>query len=150
SYQRIDKTSACNPGAGSAHVLTASATYDQGWNKPTLITNARGKQTILAYYASGTGMSLLHTATRPTIAEGTPVYSFDYTSIGKVNTATVPVATGTGIVTQYSYDGTGNLISTILDPGTGSHKHLTTSFGYDAQGDVISTSDPRLINTTSC
>ncbi len=137
SYQRIDKVSLCNPNAGSTHVLSASAVYDQTWNKPTSVTDARHNTTTLAYYNSGTGTSLLHTATRPTIAEGTPVYTFAYTSIGKVDTATGP----TGVVTKNNYDpsGNGNLLSTIVDPST---LNLTTSFLYNADGDVTSTTDP--------
>jgi len=141
SYQRIDKVSLCNPGAGSTHVLSASAVYDQTWNKPTSVTDARNKTTTLAYYNSGNGTSLLHTATCPTIAEGTPVYTFAYTSIGKVDTATGP----TGIVAKNTYDGSGNgnLLSTINDYSTGSgHLNLTTSFLYNADGDVTSITDP--------
>jgi YD repeat-containing protein len=55
----------------------------------------------------------------------------------------------TGIVTHNDYDGSENLLDTIVDPGTGSHLHLTTAFGTDAQGDVTSTTDPRGFVTTS-
>src|SRR6185312_5389428 len=106
---------------------------------PTSVTDARHNTTTLTYYNSGSGKSLLHTATRPTITEGTPVYTFAYTSIGKVDTATGP----TGIITKNTYDGSGNgnLLSTIADYATG-HFNLTTSFLYNAEGDVTSTTDP--------
>ncbi|MBV9569844.1 MAG: RHS repeat protein, partial [Alphaproteobacteria bacterium] len=148
SYKRIDKVSSCNPNAGSGHVLSAAASYDQTWNKPLTIKNFGGKTTTLTYYDDNeTGASLLHTAKRPIIAEGQPVYTFAYTNIGKVDTSTGP----TGIVTQNNYEPSGsrNLLSTVVDPGTGTHLNLATAFGYDAQGDVTLTVDPRANATTS-
>ncbi len=139
---RVDTASNCSTTAGAAHVLHANATYHQTWNKPTSVVNARRYKTTLTYYASGSGKSLLHTATRPAITEGTPVYTFAYTAIGKLDTATGP----TGILTKDNYDSAGNLTSTILDSGG---LNLTTAFGYDPQGDVSSTTDPRNFVTTS-
>jgi len=148
SYKRIDKVSSCDPNAGSAHVLSASASYDPTWNKPLTVNNFRNKQTVLTYYDDAeTGASLLHTATRPSITEGQPVYTFTYTNIGKVDTSTGP----TGIATKNNYESSSsrNLLSTVLDPGSGTHLNLTTTFGYDAQGDVTLTVDPRSNATTS-
>jgi YD repeat-containing protein len=55
-----------------------------------------------------------------------------------VLTTTDPV----GTVTQYSYDGSGNLISVTRDAGTG-RINQRTSFAYNARGDVISVLDPK-------
>ncbi|MBI3677515.1 MAG: RHS repeat protein, partial [Proteobacteria bacterium] len=139
SRKKIDKSSGCNPNAGSSHVLSVSATWDSTWNKPLTITNARGQTTTFTYNNSGNGTSLIATATRPTVTQGTPVYSFSYNAIGKMLTATDP----TGLVTSNSYDGLGNLLSTVLDPGTSPHIAGTTSYTYDASGDVLTTTDPR-------
>jgi RHS repeat-associated protein len=159
NFWKVDAASNCNTGAGSTHVLHSSAVYDQTWNKPTSVTNARGKTTILDYFGiaagscpTGNGTSLLCKATRPTITEGTPVYTFAYTSIGKVDTATAPFhASGpaTTITTKNLYDSAGNLESTTVDPGTG-ELGLETDYGYDDIGDVTSTTDPRAIYTNSC
>lgn len=151
SHKRVDRVSNCEPNAGSTHVLSASAVYDQTWNKPTSVTNARGFTTTLDYFGipggacpTGNGTSLLCKATRPTITEGTPIYNFAYDSKGKLTDVTGP----TGIVTHSVYDANENRTSTVLDYGTG-HLNLTTAFGYDPQGDVSSTTDPRGNVTTS-
>src|SRR6185312_12950651 len=139
-FWKVDKTSACNTAAGSSHVLHASATWDPTWNKPLTVTNFRNKTTTLTYYATSdpTGDSLLHTATRPTIPEGTPVYTFAYDAKGKVTDATNP----SSIQTHNGYDASENLTSNITDYGTG-HLNLTTGYGYNSDGDVTNTTDPR-------
>jgi YD repeat-containing protein len=142
-YWRVDTASSCNTGAGSSHVLHASAIWDQTWNKPLTVTNARGYTTTLAYYAGGNGASLPETATRPTIAEGSPVYNFTYDSKGRPLTAVVPFTSSQTVTSSNTYDSTyENLLTTTLDPGTG-HVASTTSFSYDAQGDPITSTDPR-------
>ncbi len=148
SYKRVDKVSACDPNAGSAHVLSVSAIYDQGWNKPTQITDARLKTTTLAYHDNTElGTSLLETATRPQITEGVPVYKYDYNSNGQLAQVTDPDL----IVTHNDYNAAGYLSKTTLDYSTGSgHLNLATSFGYDGQGNVTSTTDPRTILVNSC
>ncbi len=145
---KVDKTSACNTGVGSSHVLHASATWDSTWNKPLTVTNFRNKTTTLTYYGSGSGASLLHTATRPTVPEGTPVYTFAYDAKGKATDLTGP--TTPAIVTHNGYDGSENLTSTVVDYNVGSgHLNLTTGYGYDSDGNVTSTTDPRGNVTTS-
>jgi RHS repeat-associated protein len=115
--------------------------WDQTWNKPTQITDANGNITTFAYYGSGNGKSLLQTATRPVDASGNhPIYSFTYDSAGKTLTADVPFTATQNIRTQNNYDGSENLTSTVLDPGT---LALTTSYTYDVNGDVLHTTDPR-------
>ncbi|MEI9933157.1 MAG: hypothetical protein WDM89_22155 [Rhizomicrobium sp.] len=90
---QVDTTSSCNTAAGPAHVLHASASWDQTWNKPSIVTNARGKTTTLTYYPSSAsaGSSLLWTAQRPAIPEGTPLYSFTYNTYGNVLTSVTPL-----------------------------------------------------------
>ncbi|HEY2033150.1 MAG TPA: RHS repeat-associated core domain-containing protein [Rhizomicrobium sp.] len=146
-FWRVDTASSCNKAAGSAHVLHASATWNQTWNQPLTVVNARGYTTTLAYYASGNGASLLHTATRPAIAEGTPVYSFTYDAQGKPLTSVVPLTATTNVTTANTYDATTeDLLTTTLDP-TG--VAALTAFGYDGIGNVTSVTDPRANVTTS-
>jgi RHS repeat-associated protein len=142
NYYRVDKTSACNIAAGATHVLSVGAVWDPGWNKPTAITDANGNLTSFVYYPSGSGESLLETATRPAVTGGSPVYSFTYDSAGRLLTASDPITSTTNIVTKNAYDSSENLTSTIVDYGSG-HLALTTGFGYDANGEVVSTTDPR-------
>jgi YD repeat-containing protein len=131
------------PGSGLSD-LTVTAVYDPTWNKPTSITNARGVTTNFTYYASGAGASLMHTAVRPADGNGhgTATYTMTYTPIGKLDTATDP----DGVVTDNTYDGTGNLTATALDPA---HINSITSYTYDSVGNVVSTTDPRGFTTTS-
>ncbi|HWA91455.1 MAG TPA: RHS repeat-associated core domain-containing protein [Rhizomicrobium sp.] len=140
---KVDRVSGCSTGAGASHVLHSSATYNQGWNKPNSVTDARGNQTTLTYHTSAPGKSLLDTVRRPMVVpEGTAVYSFDYDANGKLTDTTGP----TGIVTHNVYDTAENLTSATLDPAG---QNITTSFGYDPQGDVVSTTDPRNNVTTA-
>ncbi|HEY2068947.1 MAG TPA: RHS repeat-associated core domain-containing protein, partial [Rhizomicrobium sp.] len=137
-YEKIAKTASCTP---ACPTLTASAVYDPTWNKPTSVTDARLQSTAITYYNSGSGTSLLHTATRAADAAGVhPVYSFTYDAAGEVLTASVPFTSAQNIVTKNTYDSLENLIETEVDP-TG--LDITMLHGYDAYGNVTSTTDPR-------
>jgi RHS repeat-associated protein len=149
SYAKVDKSSSCNTAAGSTHVISISATWDPTWNKPLSVTDGNGNTTNFAYYASGqNGASEIETATRPAVSGGNPTYNFSYDSNGKLLTATDPVTSSTSITTTNSYDSSEDLLSTIVDSGSG-HKNLTTSFAYDAVGNVVTTTDPRGYVTTA-
>jgi RHS repeat-associated protein len=140
SYTRVSKDAADPCDISTDAFLRVTAAWNQTWNKPVHIFDARGNETIFAYYPSGNGASLLNTATRPADPAGdNPVYSFTYDANGKLLTATDPMTPAQNITTSNSYSSIGNLMSTVLDPGG---INATTSFGYDAQGDVISTTDP--------
>lgn len=121
----------------SSTLITAQ--WDQTWNKPIKIWDALNNETDFQYYPSGsTGASLLNTATRPSPdgVQPHPIYSFTYTTIGRVFTATDP----TNVVTSNTYDSSGNLHSTTLDP---SGINATTTYGYDAVGNLTTVTDPR-------
>jgi len=146
SYEKIGTTASCTP---TCPTLTATAVYDQTWNKPTSVTNFRGKTTTLTYFNSGNGTSLLHSVSRPADAHlSVPVYNFSYNSYGKVTEADVPfvgngVTTVQWIATTSTYDPANeNLLTSTLDPGSG-HVAAVTAYGYDAYGNVTSTTDPR-------
>jgi hypothetical protein len=44
---------------------TVTASYEPTWNHLATVTDALGNTTSFAYYASGSGASLMQTATRP-------------------------------------------------------------------------------------
>lgn len=131
------------PGSPLAHIVI-TATWNDTWNKPASITDARGYRTDFTYHASGNGAGQIASATRPApagvipIGSGAqPVYAFTYGSFGRVATSTDP----TGLVTSNTINATtGNISSTALDPAG---VNAITSFTYDAQGDVATLTDPR-------
>jgi YD repeat-containing protein len=131
-----------NPTTGSSLApIAISAQWNQTWNKPAYIIDAMNNRTDFAYYASGTGASLMQTATRPTPdgIQARPVYSFTYTAFGKPLQLTDPASPP--LVTLNAYNTTnGTLTSTAVDP-TGINS--VTSFGYDTIGNVTSVTDPR-------
>jgi len=133
-------TKVAKSGSGLSNIAV-SATWDSTWNKPLTITDALGNVTTLTYNASGNGKSLMATATRPADVDGNhPVYTFAYDSKGHVTSVTDP----TSVVTSSTYDATtGDLLTTTLDPGTGTHVNAVTTLTYDAQGDVLTSTDPR-------
>jgi len=145
-FWKVDKTSNCDTTKGHNHVLHASASWNLTWNKPAQVTDARGNTTILTYYGSGNGKSLIETVQLPDIPEGTPYYQYDYDALGRLADVTNP----SGIVTRNGYDSGENLTSTTRDYGTGGgHLNLKTQFGYDPDGNVNITTDPRNFVTTS-
>ena len=124
--------------------LVTSVTYDSVWNKPASIKDPRGSTTQFTYVATGTnGASMMATAVRPGSIGGTgggPTYSFTYTALGQLATATDP----TGVVSQNVYDTTSKfLTSTTVDPGTGTHVAAQTQFANDSVGNVTAITDPR-------
>jgi RHS repeat-associated protein len=133
-----------NPKPGSSMpVIGVSATWDQTWNKPTIVTDGIGCTTTLNYFQTNPGLSLLNTATRckPDSTQLNPIYSFTYNSLGQPLQATDP----TSLVTKNVYDPTtGNLTSSTIDP-TGANS--ITGFTYDAVGNVATVSDPRAFVT---
>jgi RHS repeat-associated protein len=138
------------PGSGLANIVVG-ATWNDTWNKPATITDARGYRTDFAYVASGVGAGQMLSATRPApsgaapIGSGArPVYSFSYTgqtgSFGRVVTATDP----TGLVTSTAYNATSGVVtSTTFDAGAAPRINALTSFTYDAAGNTLTVTDPR-------
>jgi RHS repeat-associated protein len=123
--------------------LVIQATWNQTWNKPASLVDARNHQTDFVYYNSGEdGASLLKTATRPVDAHGVrPVYNFSYNNRGKTSTTTDP----TGVVMSNSYDPTNqNLLTSTFDPGSSPHIAAGTVYTYDAIGNTNTVRDPRL------
>ncbi|HEY7641623.1 MAG TPA: RHS repeat-associated core domain-containing protein [Steroidobacteraceae bacterium] len=134
-------TKIAKPGSPLASIVV-TATWDQTWNKPLTVVDARGYQSDFDYNASGTnGASLMHTATRPPDDNGVrPIYTFAYNNRGKPTTTTDP----TGVVVSNTYDTNNqNLLTSTFDPGTTPHIAALTTYTYDAMGNVITVTDPR-------
>ena len=157
NFWKVDKTSSCNTSAGSSHVLHVSATWDTSWNKPHIVTDARGNVTELDYFPAGssTGTSLVQTATLPQIDIGgvptSPVYTFTYDAAGKLVDRTTPTTTGQpGIVIHNEYQTNEDPKATTVDYSTGTgHLNLKTQLLYDADGNLTAVTDPRMNVTTS-
>jgi len=135
---------------GGCTDIVVSATWDQTWNKPLTVVNARGYTTTLTYFNSGNGKGLIQKAELQAAAAGgvKPTYSFTYDSLGKVLTASTPIGiTGNeSIVTTNTYDATyRNLLASTYDSGASPHIAALTTYAYDATAsqDVTRITDPR-------
>lgn len=132
-------TKVAKPGSSLADIVV-QAVWDQTWNKPSSITDARNNQTTFAYFSANPGKSLLQTVTRPIPEPGqsNPVYQFTYNARGQLVDSTDP----TGLITRNAYFAATpfNLQTTTLNPG-GINAVMT--FSYDAIGNTTSVSDPR-------
>lgn len=133
-------TKLAKPGSAEAATpIVIEAGYDLAWNKPAWIRDALTGQTDFAYYAGGSGMSLMQSATRPspTGAGGArPVYSFTYNGLGQLLTSTDP----TNVQVANGYDGLGYLATTTLDPAG---VNAVTTYANNALGDVTQIDGPR-------
>jgi RHS repeat-associated protein len=135
---------------GDQNSLSEYFEYDMGFgccgsNFVTRHTDARGNDTFHSYDANGNRLQTIHRI--PSIVE-----DFTYNSFGQTLTYTHP-DNGSGYRRMDSwvyYDGTsghrqGYLQRRIVDVAT---EALSTGFDYDAVGNVIQTTDPRLETTT--
>lgn len=116
--------------------ITTVFTYDATWNKVKTVTDPLTRVTTFNYDpTNGNLLSVVF----PLVDGINPTFSFTYNPRGQVLTQTDQ----TGIVTKWNYDATTEkLLSVVEDFGTG-RLNLTTSFGYDAAGNVNSVTDPR-------
>ena len=139
----VHLTKTPKPGCGTSCLpnINIYATWDPIWQKLASIKDANGNTTTFTYEPVGTnGTSEIATAVRPSVTGGSPTYAFTYDSAGKVLTSIDPITSSTSIKTQNIYDASEEPTSTIVDPA---NLALTTSFGYDAFGNVSWTADPR-------
>ena len=131
-------TKSAKPGSAEAGTsLVVQATWDQTFNKPATITDARGHTSSFTYFASGNGKGLMQQAVRPPAASGgtAPTYGFTYNAAGQLLTSTDP----TSLVVSNTYDASGYLATTTTDP-TG--LNATTTYTTSTLGDVLSADGP--------
>jgi RHS repeat-associated protein len=133
-------TKVAKSGSGLANIQLVN-TYDPLWNK--LKTAKDGLLNTTTYsYDPVTGNLL--TVQQPAIGGFTPTVTNTWNARGQLLTTTEQ----TGIVTKLTYDTvTEKLLTSVVDFGVG-RLNLTTSFGYDAVGNVNSVTDPNLNATT--
>lgn len=117
--------------------ITNSYTYDSTWNKVKTAIDGRGNSTTWNYDPSNGNLLNIQ---YPQVGGLTPQVSWTYNSRGQTLTKTDE----TGIVTQFTYDGsTEKLLTIVHDYGTSPKLNLTTSLGYTSRGDINSVTDPR-------
>jgi RHS repeat-associated protein len=136
----LSKTSVAKSGSGLANIVE-NMTYDSTWAKLKTYQDGRGNTTTNTYDPANGN---LLTIQRPMVGGQTPTVTMTYNGRGQMLTRTDE----TSIVTQYSYDvSTEKMTSMVVDFGV-SRLNLTTSYGYDAVGNVNSITDPRSNATT--
>lgn len=129
-------TSVAKSGSGLANIVE-NMTYDSVWAKLKTYQDGRGNTTTNSYDAANGN---LLTIQRPIVGGQTPTVTMTYNGRGQMLTRTDE----TSIVTQFNYDAiTEKMTSMVVDFGISPHLNLTTSFGYDAVGNVNSVTDQR-------
>ena len=119
------------PGSGLSPT-TETFEYDLDLNRVTRYTNAAGKTVTCAYDDRGN----LVRKEMPGSTGIEPVVEYTVTETGQVQTQTGP----DGVVSRYHYDAYGQPVSIVTDEGG---QNITTAFGYDPVGNVITMTDPR-------
>ena len=139
------RTTLPGPLGGDQAAITESFVYDTtfggscgcGFNFATQVTDGRGNTTYHAYDSHGNRTNTIH-------AVSSAVEDFEYNNFGQVTAHVLP-DNGTGYrrrdETSYYTDGpqAGNVFQRILDS---QNLALTTTYEYDAVGNVIRVVDP--------
>jgi RHS repeat-associated protein len=138
----LTKTYVPKSGSGLSNIQFVY-TYDSTWAKVKTVVDGNSKTTTFSY--DPVNGNLL-TVTKPLVGGLTPQAVFTYNARGQLLTVTDE----TGIVTKLNYDvATEKLTSAVADYSlVGGHLNLTTSFGYDAVGNLNSITDPNTNQTT--
>jgi len=151
---------------GSANDVT-TFDYDPGTDLLASVTDARNKETVFTYYATG----LLHTEKHPSSSGSDFITTYTYDTAGNVTTSSTSTAsggsiqlnttehdhngqpilvteTGSGIVYESTYDIIGRLHSTRVGDGSGASgeplgplPEFESSFIYDASGQLKESTD---------
>ena len=129
-----------SPEANAGETLTETFSYEPTYDRILSQTDARGFTTDYVYDADGD--SDLDRIKQPAVLlpDGTstrPVTRLEHNARGQLTETIDPE----GRVTRYDYDpDTAELRSTTIDPAG---LALTTSYGYDALGNLVASIDPR-------
>ncbi|TWB09206.1 RHS repeat-associated protein [Nitrospirillum amazonense] len=125
---------------GSTHV---HVDWHQNFAKPMHIVDANGNATDLNYDGNSTlllniyGAPIADSTNGITTATDRPATSFWYDGLGRMTRTQNP----TGMLTDFEYDGV-NASPTKETVDSGGQKIIST-FGYDAQGQATTVTDPR-------
>mgnify|MGYP001042125520 CR=1 FL=1 len=125
-----------DPGAGHLNLTTTYA-YD-GEGRELSVTDPTGMVTTYTYDADGNVLTQVQDAGTGKLNVTT---SYTYDGGGKALTVTVGAGTAAARSTQYVYDSLERLSQQIVDPGTGTHLHLTTSYFYDDNDNLTRITD---------
>lgn len=125
-----------DPGAGHLNLTTTYA-YD-GEGRELSVTDPTGMVTTYTYDADGNVLTQVQDAGTGKLNLTT---SYTYDGGGKALTVTVGAGTAAARSTQYVYDSLERLSQQIVDPGTGTHLHLTTSYFYDDNDNLTRITD---------
>lgn len=142
SNNPLTRTQVPKPGSGLANIVE-TFTYDPLWAKVKTYKDGRLNTTTYTYDVT---LGNLLTIQRPVVGGLTPTVTMTWNARGQMLTRTDE----TNIVTKFTYDVTTESLTTqVVDYfAGGGHLNLTTSFGYNAFGDVTSLTDPRSKSTT--
>lgn len=144
------------PGSGLV-TFTSSFTYESAFNKVATATDALGKVTTTTYTAQGNPL----TVTSPADAAGVqPQTTYGYTAYTAsgyptfyLQTArTSKITSSSTVMSTTAYDAANKYVpkTVVVDAGTGK-LNLTTTFTYDAVGNLTQVNGPRtdVIDTTT-
>ena len=131
----LTATSSAKPGSNLDDIVE-TFTYHATFNKVATHEDGRGNTTTYSYN-SGTGN--LETIEFPEVDSQIPTISMTYNGRGQILTRTDE----TGIITEFEYDSTTEVLEQVtMDEGM-SQLNLTTVLDYNDWGDVTSVTDPR-------
>lgn len=133
------------PGQADPSDLVTTFTYESRFNFVKTARDARGNVTTSTYdYELGEpSKGNLRKVASPSVDSQTIEATFSYNSFGQLDTVTDP----NGNATKHVYDAaTGYLLQ--VTHGFGSPNAATTMFGYDAVGNIISSTDANGRQTT--
>lgn len=133
--------------------IVLRATYHALCNRLASVTDARNETTSWTYDTTTCTPTKVE---QPSVMDPVagiskrPTTTFTYNAFGQKLSATDP----TGVVASYTYYGDealskkGYRKTATLDPGIAPHNNGVTAYDYDAEGNIVSVTDPRSNVTT--
>ncbi|MDQ0612258.1 RHS repeat-associated protein [Variovorax sp. W1I1] len=141
-------TSVGKPGSSLANRVQ-SFTYESSFNKVATATDARGKVTSYTYTAQGLPLTVTSPVDAAGVAPQTSYTYVAYTPSGFTTfylpaTQTAKTTSTNSVVTATTYDAANKYVpaTSVVDSGTGK-LNLTTTFTYDAIGNLTVANGPR-------
>lgn len=141
-------TSVGKPGSGLANRVQ-SFTYESAFNKVATATDARSKVTSYTYTAQGLPLTVTSPVDAAGVAPQTSYTYVAYTPSGfptfyLPETQTVKTTATNSVITATTYNTANKYVpaTSVVDSGTGK-LNLTSSFTYDATGNLTVSNGPR-------